>query len=47
MKSYGRMGNALINGDWELMKPDEGTMLQQYYTDQMDADKTLCPKARR
>jgi hypothetical protein len=40
-KSYGRMGNALINGDWELMKPDEGTMLQQYYTDQMDADKNF------
>jgi hypothetical protein len=40
-KSYGRMGNAIIHGDWELMKPDEGTMLQQYYNDQVEADKNF------
>lgn len=38
-KSYGRMGDALLHMDWDLMKPDEATQIDQYYNDQLDADK--------
>lgn len=38
-KSYGRMGDALLHMDWDLMKPDEATQIEQYYNDQLDADK--------
>lgn len=38
-KDYGRMANALVNMDWSKMMPDQETMLQQYYRDQMDMQK--------
>lgn len=38
-KDYGRMASALVHMDWGKMMPDEETMLQQYYRDQMDMQK--------
>lgn len=38
-KDYGRMGDALIHMDWDRMKPDESTMIDTYYQDQIDANR--------
>jgi hypothetical protein len=38
---YGRMGSALMNMDWDKMAPDEDSMINQYYKDQMDAKKNF------
>lgn len=40
-KGYGRMADALIHLDWDRMKPDEETMMNQYYQDQLDMKKNF------
>lgn len=40
-KSYGRMAEALFTLDWDKMRPDETTMMDQYYKDQIDMKKNF------
>lgn len=40
-KGYGRMADALIHMDWDRMKPDETTMAEQYYQDQLDMSRNF------
>ena len=40
-KGYGRMAEALFTLDWDKMKPDETTMMNQYYQDQIDMKKNF------
>lgn len=40
-KDYGRMGDALLSMDWGKMRPDEATMIDQYYQDQIDMNKNF------
>ena len=40
-KGYGRMAEALFTLDWDKMKPDEETMMNQYYQDQIDMKKNF------
>lgn len=40
-KGYGRMAEALFTLDWDKMRPDEATMMDQYYKDQIDMKKNF------
>lgn len=40
-KGYGRMAEALFTLDWDKMKPDETTMMETYYKDQLDMKKNF------
>ena len=40
-KGYGRMADALVHMDWDRMRPDEATLVEQYYNDQMDMNKNF------
>jgi hypothetical protein len=40
-KDYGRMADALFSMDWDKMRPDESTMIDQYYADQKDMNKNF------
>ena len=40
-KGYGRMAEALFTLDWDKMRPDEETMMNQYYQDQIDMKKNF------
>jgi hypothetical protein len=40
-KGYGRMAEALFTLDWDKMKPDETTMMETYYQDQLDMKKNF------
>jgi len=40
-KDYGRMADALFSADWSKMRPDESTMIDQYYQDQIDMNKNF------
>ena len=40
-KGYGRMADALVHMDWDRMRPDEATLADQYYKDQMDMSKNF------
>jgi hypothetical protein len=40
-KGYGRMAEALFTLDWDKMRPDEATMMEQYYKDQIDMKKNF------
>jgi hypothetical protein len=40
-KGYGRMAEALFTMDWDKLRPDEETMMNQYYQDQIDMKKNF------
>jgi hypothetical protein len=40
-KGYGRMADALVHMDWDRMRPDEATLADQYYKDQIDMNKNF------
>jgi hypothetical protein len=40
-KGYGRMADALFSMDWDKMRPDEETMMETYYKDQIDMKKNF------
>jgi hypothetical protein len=40
-KGYGRMAEALFTMDWDKLRPDETTMMEQYYQDQIDMKKNF------
>jgi len=40
-KDYGRMADALLSLDWDKMRPDEQTMIDQYYKDQLDMNRNF------
>jgi hypothetical protein len=40
-KGYGRMADALFSMDWDKLRPDETTMMEQYYKDQIDMKKNF------
>lgn len=40
-KDYGRMADAVFSADWSKMRPDESTMIDQYYQDQIDMNKNF------
>lgn len=40
-KDYGRMADAVFSGDWAKLRPDESTMIDQYYQDQIDMNKNF------
>ena len=40
-KGYGRMAEALVSMDWDKMRPDEATMADLYYQDQIDMNKNF------
>jgi hypothetical protein len=40
-KDYGRMADAVFSMDWSKMRPDESTMIDQYYEDQIDMNKNF------
>lgn len=39
--SYGRIGDAILSMDFSKMLPDEATMMNQYYEDQVDSLKNF------
>ena len=39
--SYGRMADAIVSMDWDKMRPDEETLIDQYYNDQKNMDKNF------
>ena len=40
-KGYGRMADALVSMDWDKMRPDETTLAEQYYKDQIEMKKNF------
>jgi hypothetical protein len=36
---YGKMFDAISEGDWDLVKPSESELIKQYYDDQINASK--------
>lgn len=36
---YGKMFDAIAEGDWDAVKPSENELIRQYYEDQKNADK--------
>ena len=40
-KDYGRMADAVFSMDWDQLRPDESTMIDQYYQDQIDMNKNF------
>lgn len=40
-KDYGRMADALFTMDWDKMRPDEQSLIDQYYKDQLDMNKNF------
>lgn len=40
-KGYGRMADALISMDWDKMRPDETTLAEQYYKDQIEMKRNF------
>lgn len=36
---YGKMFDAITEGDWDAVKPQESDLIRQYYEDQKNADK--------
>jgi len=40
-KDYGRMGDALLSMDWDKLRPDEQTLIDQYYQDQLDMNRNF------
>lgn len=40
-KSYGRMGEAIASMDWDLLRPDEETLIDTYYKDQQNMNKNF------
>ena len=39
--SYGRMADAIVSMDWDKLRPDEETLIDQYYNDQKNMDKNF------
>lgn len=40
-KGYGRMADALVSMDWDKMRPDETTLAEQYYKDQIEMKRNF------
>lgn len=40
-KSYGRMGDAILSMDWDKLRPDEQTVAETYYQDQINQKKNF------
>ena len=40
-KSYGRIGDAIMSMDWDLLRPDEETLIDTYYKDQQNMNRNF------